>query len=82
MDNAPEPFDMINLDRLATRDLEAMSIERKRCDYLYLGTAGNGGHVVIAPIELKGGTNFRSATVVKQLQAGAKIADAIVPADV
>lgn len=81
MDNAPEPFHMINMDRLAPRDLEDMGGRLKRCDYLYLCTPASGVDVVIVPIELKGGA-FRPVEVVQQLQGGADVADAIVPSDV
>lgn len=81
MDNAPEPFDMINVDRFTPRELDNMSDQRKRCDYLYMCTQVGGVDVIIVPIELKGGA-FRPADVVQQLQGGADVANAIAPADV
>jgi len=51
--------------------------DRKRCDFLFFhGTADGTLHV--APIELKSG-NPIAAEVVPQLQAGADIADRLVP---
>lgn len=62
MDNAPEPFDMINVDRFTPRELDNMSDQRKRCDYLYMCTQVGGVDVIIVPIELKGGA-FRPAVL-------------------
>lgn len=81
MNNAPEPFDMINIDRLTTIELDNMIGQRKRCDYLYMCTQVDDVDVVIVPIELKGGT-FQPGVVANQLQGGADVANAIAPPDV
>lgn len=50
----------------------------KRCDFLFVGEAKGEGWVV--PIELKKG-KVNSSEVVPQLQAGAKVAEKVVPKD-
>lgn len=51
----------------------------KRCDFLFVGEAKGDGWVV--PIELKKG-KASSSEVVPQLQAGAKVAEKVVPNNV
>lgn len=51
----------------------------KKCDYIFIGEAKDVAWV--APLELKGG-KFSASGVIEQLQAGAKVADSIVPTGV
>ena len=50
-----------------------------RCDYLFLGSTNASGNQWVAPLELKEG-DVRASEVVQQLQAGADVADRLVPA--
>ena len=64
------PFFLIDLD-----DPDAPAGESGgRCDYLFFGSEKN----LVAPLELKEG-HPRASIVVKQLQAGARIAERLVP---
>lgn len=60
-------------------DCDALGIsdDRKRCDYLFFGEQEDAALVV--PIELKRGA-FRGGSASAQLQGGADIADAWIPA--
>lgn len=73
LQNAPSPRFLIDLDRPQA----PVDQSGKKCDYIFIG-----GSVVVwvAPMELKRGKP-RASEVASQLQAGANIADAIVPAD-
>ena len=48
----------------------------KKCDYIFIGDKDDAGWV--APLELKGG-RLDATEVVEQIQAGASVADHIVP---
>lgn len=69
------PVDHVAVDL----DCETLGIpaDRKRCDYLFFGEQENVALVV--PIELKRGA-FRGGSASAQLQGGADIADAWIPA--
>ena len=71
--NAPKPYIMIDLDKP-----EALVGQNDpKCDYIFIGGSNN---VLVEPLELKKG-ELDASQVVKQLQAGADIADArIIPA--
>ena len=78
-----QPFVLIDLDHPA---VPAEGIGG-RCDYLFVGDKKIVGSEknpsekdLVAPLELKGGRP-RASVVVKQLRAGARIADRLVPAD-
>lgn len=64
------PFVLIDLDDPAS----PTGGTGNRCDYLFIGSDRN----LVAPLELKEGSP-RASTVVKQLRAGARIADRLIP---
>ena len=66
------PFVLIDLDDPAS----PTGGTGARCDYLFIGSGRN----LVAPLELKDGRP-RASTVVKQLRAGARIAERLIPAD-
>lgn len=66
------PFVLIDLDDPAS----PTGGTGVRCDYLFIGSEKN----LVAPLELKEGPP-RASTVVKQLRAGARIADSLIPTD-
>lgn len=68
--NAPEPRVLIDLDHPSIADQNAT-----RCDYIFIGGSDK---VWVAPMELKSGSPNVSE-IAPQLQAGADIADGIVP---
>ena len=68
--NAPEPRVLIDLDHSSIADQNAT-----RCDYIFIGGSDK---VWVAPMELKSGSP-KAGEIVPQLQAGADIADGIVP---
>lgn len=71
MRGVPEPWLLIDLDHpQAPADLN-----ETRCDYIFIGGSGSAW---VAPLELKSG-RLRAREIVPQLQAGAAIADKIVP---
>ena len=49
-----------------------------RCDYLFIGEEGRGNALLVAPLELKS-SGFHATSVAKQLAAGARSADEVVP---
>lgn len=66
------PFVLIDLDDPAS----PTGGTGARCDYLFIGSEKN----LVAPLELKAGRP-RASTVVRQLQAGARMAERLIPAD-
>ena len=50
----------------------------RKCDYLFIADGGQGGAGRVAPLELKKGA-LRASDAARQLQAGADIADGLVP---
>ena len=70
MDNAPEPYVLIDMD---CREF-SLSQNARRCDFIFFSDGGN----LVAPIELKAGKP-RASELVNQLQAGAQFAEGIVP---
>ena len=73
MRNAPSPRILIDLDHPQA----PADPSKTRCDYIFIGGSGAAW---VAPMELKRG-EVSASEVASQLQAGADIADRIVPAD-
>ena len=73
LDDLPDLFILVDMDH---KKAPTLSEEEKKCDYIFIGDKDDAGWV--APLELKGG-KFRASEVVAQLQAGARVADHIVP---
>lgn len=72
--SVPQPYLIIDLDKL---DSDLLDKSQPRCDYLFVADGNrNGGWVV--PLELKRG-RYDASEVVKQLEAGRKVAEDIVP---
>lgn len=73
LDQAPKPFILIDLDH------QAAPVKRssRKCDYLFFASEGTAGLWVV-PVELKS-TAVNANTASRQLQAGAKIAEGLVP---
>ena len=73
--DAPSPHLLIDMD---CRALE-IPPDRGRCDFLFVGCEETGGAGWVVPLELKSGSP-RAAEIVKQLRAGARFAEARIPA--
>ena len=73
--DAPSPHLLIDMD------CSALEIPpgRGRCDFLFVGCEGTGGADWVVPLELKSGSP-RAADIIKQLRAGARFAEARIPA--
>lgn len=52
-----------------------------RCDFLFFGCVQSDDQFWSCPVELTAGLRKSSTTVIKQLQAGARLIDGLVPAD-
>lgn len=78
LENAPRPFVLAWMDRLAPVDIKALGLDGPRCDYVYIAERYREKDVLIAPIELKGG-GYKTSKVAEQLRVGAKFADRVVP---
>ena len=73
LEGAPSPSVLIDLDHPQA----PVGQNEKRCDYIFIG---GFGEVWVAPMELKSGSP-KAGEIVPQLQAGAVIADKIVPSN-
>ena len=73
LDDLPDLFILVDMDH---KKAPTLSEREKKCDYIYFGVEDDAGWV--APLELKGG-RLDASEVVEQLQAGASVADHIVP---
>lgn len=73
LNDLPGDFLLIDMDH---EKAPTGSQLEKKCDYIFVGDANNGAWV--APLELKRG-KLQVSEVLPQLQAGAKIAERIVP---
>ena len=71
LEGAPSPSVLIDLDHPQA----PVDQNEKRCDYIFIGGFGK---VWVAPMELKSGSP-KAGEIVPQLQAGAAVADRIVP---
>lgn len=74
LEGIPDPYRLIDLDH---PDSPARA-NATRCDYLFIGEADGGARLHIVPLELKS-SGIRVGTVSSRLQAGARIAERIVP---
>ena len=73
LDDLPGDFLLIDMDHAQA---PPGSQHEKKCDYIFIGDKESGAWV--APLELKRG-KLQAGEVLPQLQAGAKIAESIVP---
>ena len=73
LDGVPDNPLIIDFDRPGS----PLSQDDTRCDYLLLAEAG-GTVSLVVPVELKSG-NFNFAAVQRQLQAGAGVAEQLMP---
>ena len=71
---APRPFRLIDMDHRKSPAKKAGG----RCDYLFIGEEGRGNALLVAPLELKS-SGFHATSVAKQLAAGARSAEKVVP---
>ena len=73
LENAPQPRLIIDFDKPGS----PLGRQDTRCDYLFIAEGRNGSGWV-APLELKRG-RLDAGEVVKQIQAGARAAEGLVP---
>lgn len=73
MGNIPAPFILVDMDH---KQAPKRGEGAKKCDYILIGD--DDKEAWVAPLELKGG-KFNASDVVEQLQAGAGVAESIVP---
>ena len=74
LEDAPQPFRLIDMDHA---DSPARS-GATRCDYLFIAEGHGDTRLYVAPLELKS-SGLDIAKVRSQLEAGARIAERIVP---
>lgn len=74
MTGAPSERIIVDLDREGA----PIGTHERRCDYLFFGESA-GQQSWFAPLELKGGRLRGVRAIVAQLQAGADIAESLVP---
>lgn len=70
--NKLAPFIVIDMDHAES----PAKVDGKRCDFLFISE--DGGNNWVVPLELKSG-NVSSSEIVPQLQAGALVANQLVP---
>ena len=73
LDGAPDPRVIVDFDKPGS----PLEPSEQRCDYLFVANAA-GSDGWVAPLELKRG-RFHTGEFVRQLQAGAKAAEKLVP---
>lgn len=73
LNHLPDPHILVDMDHKKAPRLREGN---KKCDYIFV--CDDNDEALVAPLELKGGT-FGASDVVEQLQAGAGVADSIVP---
>ena len=52
-----------------------------RCDFIFFGSIPESGHFWTSPIELTASTNKSSTSIIGQLRAGGRLAEALAPSD-
>ena len=72
VNDAPAPFRVIDLDHSEA----PVGRSARKCDYLFLAADSSRHGLFVVPLELKS-SGLKPATVVPQLQAGARIAEKI-----
>ena len=73
LNDLPDPQILIDMDH---KSAPRLNYGDKKCDYIFIGDDNNVAWV--APLELKGG-RLDAREVVEQIQAGASVANCIVP---
>jgi len=73
INDAPAPLRVIDLDHVEA----PVGRSARKCDYLFVSAASSRSGLFVAPLELKS-SGLRPATVIPQLQAGARVAESIV----
>ena len=85
LDGAPGSFRLIDMDYhdapagRGARRMGAGQRGSRRCDFPFIGESDGAVSLYVAPLELKS-SGVRAGKVQSQLQAGARIAERIVPA--
>lgn len=74
-------FALIHVDVCGDPPWSLAAEGKKRCDYLFVGGAGKHGYPWVIPLELTTSDKKRSDTIAGQLQAGAEIAERLIPKD-
>ena len=74
-DEVSAPFRVIDLDHAEA----PVGRAARKCDYLFVAADRGQSGLVVAPLELKS-SGLRAATVIRQLQAGARVAEEVVVA--
>lgn len=72
INDMPAPFRVVDLDHPQA----PVGRTARKCDYLFVAADSSRPGLFVAPLELKG-SGLRPATVVPQLQAGARVAETI-----
>ena len=74
LEGTPNPSRLIDMDHCRS----PAGRNAKRCDYLFIGENDGTARLWVVPLELKSG-GIRLGRVLPQLQAGARVAERIVP---
>ena len=81
LDRTSGRFALIHVDVPGDPPWSLAAKGKKRCDYLFVGGAGTRGNPWVIPLELTTYDEKPSGTIASQLQAGARIAERLIPKD-
>ena len=81
LDQMSGKFALIHVDVPGDPPWSLAEKDKQRCDYLFVGGAVKRGYPWVIPLELTTYEEKLSDTIVKQLQAGAGIAERLIPKD-
>ena len=81
LDQMSGDFALIHVDVPDDPSWSLAAKGEKRCDYLFVGGAGKRGNPWVIPLELTTYPDKPSGTIAGQLQAGAGIAESLIPKD-
>lgn len=79
LDRTSGKFALIHVDVPGDPPWSLAAKGKKRCDYLFVGGAGKRGSPWVIPLELTTYAKKPSGTIAGQLQAGARIAEQLIP---
>ena len=81
LDRTSGKFALIRVDVPKDPPWSLATKGKKRCDYLFVGGVGRGKSPWVIPLELTTYAEKPSGTIAGQLQAGARIAERLIPKD-
>ncbi len=79
IDRTSGKFALVHVDVPGDPPWSLATKDKKRCDYLFVGGADKRGNPWVVPLELTTYDEKPSSTIAGQLQAGAGIAECLIP---